>query len=119
MKDNFKSPFWVLGNSIEGIKSINWIGQSLESFANCGTLIVDLPSLSDEILKAIPWNRVTDLKNEIKKRFYAGGDIICILQKRRNVTKEKTSIENYFWSPLFFFFRTSKQGYRFKSRCSM
>lgn len=110
MKDNFKQPFWVLGNSIGGIKSINWIGQSLESFANCGTLIVDLTTLSDEILEAITWNRVTDLKNEIYKRFHAGGDIICILQKRRNVTKERSSVENYFWSPLHFGLQPVNRG---------
>ena len=100
--EKFRTPFWILGNSVSGIKSINWIGDTLDSFANCGTLIVDVTTLTDQILTNISWERVGDLRQEISKRFEAGGDIICILQNSRNRVKEKSSINNYFWSPLSF-----------------
>jgi len=100
--EKFRTPFWILGNSISGIKSINWIGNTLDSFANCGTLIVDVTTLTDQILTNISWDRVKDLHEEINKRFLAGGEIICILQNRRVIVKETSSIDNYFWSPLYF-----------------
>lgn len=110
MKDSFKSPFWVLGKSISGITSMEWIGKNLESFANCGTIIVDPATLSNDVLANMTTARMNDIQNEILKRFQAGGDIICILQKRIDVQVNNTLRHNYFWSPIPFSIQPINRG---------
>ena len=96
MQAYFKPPFWVLGKSVSGITSIEWIGTNLESFANCGTLIVDLTTLSDKVLTNISQARMIDLTNEIGKRFKSGGNIICVLQKNLSIKREGFWAQTYF-----------------------
>lgn len=110
MESKFNSPFWILGNSISGIKSINWIGGDHSSFANCNTLIVDLTTLSDQILSAISSDRVREISDEIRKRYNAGGNIICILQESKVIRKSNWAIDNYFWSPIKFSISKINQG---------
>jgi len=102
VENQFKEPFWILGKSVSGITSINWIGDSLPSFANCKTLIVDLTTLSEQVLSAITPRRQIDLRDEINKRYKAGGDIICILQESKIGRRGQVGIGNYFWSPITF-----------------
>ena len=64
-----------------GIKCFNWIDGELDNFSDCGTLIIDMRSLTKVELKLIKMDRLQEIRSQIQDRFVAGGNIICIVSE--------------------------------------
>lgn len=107
MTDIDKSRVWILGRKVSGVgKSINWIPETIPSFADCDILIVDTTTLTDQLFRSMNIDDIGTLFGEISKRFRAGLMIVCISSESFNgsvpVGDERAgfySISNYFWSP--------------------
>jgi len=115
MANLYEKPIWVLGTKVPGLKCIDWISGDIPNFADCGTVIIDTRSLIMDTLKLLTIKRMQELQIEIKNRFIAGGNIICILDEiKANANNENYRITNDFWSPIDFVPRKVKtgEGYR-------
>jgi len=81
MDKYFSKPIWVLGSKIPGVKCFDWVSGQLDNFSDCGTLIVDMRSLTKTELKNIKMERVREIQKQIQSRFIAGGNVICIVSE--------------------------------------
>lgn len=100
---------WSLGTKIEHVdRHISWKPKEVPSFAECDILIVDTSSLNEKLMDSMDIDMVSQLYEEIKKRFDAENfSIICIISE--NIEGSILSgiesygnyvFDNYFWCPL-------------------
>lgn len=115
MANLYEKPIWVLGTKVPGLKYIDWISGDIPNFADCGTVIIDTRSLTMTTLKLFTIERMREFEKEIKNRFIAGGNIICIIDERKsNTNNEGYGIRNDFWSPIDFAPRKVNTGQGFR-----
>lgn len=117
MDKYFSKPIWVLGSKIPGVKCFDWVSGQLENFSDCGTLIIDMRSLTKTELKNIKIDRVREIQKQIQSRFIAGGNVICIVSEPVSETNDELRymLQNNFWSPINFSPEKVKIGEKFES----
>ena len=115
MNQDFSKSVWVLGTKINNVKCFDWVNDKLDNFADCRTLVVDMRSFNDSTAHMMTIPRMREIQEQVKKRFIAGGNIICVLTERKVVTvKERFQIDNEFWSPINFSPRKINTGRDFE-----
>ena len=116
MEKYFSKPIWVLGSKIPGVKCFDWLHGDLDNFSDCGTLIIDMRSISKAELMLIKMERVREIQKQIKSRFIAGGNIICIVSEPVSETNNELRyvLKNNFWSPINFSPEKVKTGKKFE-----
>lgn len=112
MEHLFSKPIWVLGSKVPGVKCFDWINGELDNFSDCGTLIIDMRTLTKVELKLIKMGRLREIRNQIQDRFVAGGNIICIVSESIGEINDEAhyTILNNFWSPISFLQEKVKPG---------
>jgi len=116
MDKYFSKPIWVLGSKIPGVKCFDWVSGQLDNFSDCGTLIIDMRSLTKTELKIIKMDRIREIQKQIQSRFIAGGNVICIVSEPVSETNDELRymLENNFWSPVNFKSEKVKIGEKFE-----